>query len=151
MARLLKNKDLGFTLIEVSAVTCLLGLVTLLCVPNFKDSLQNYRLAVTVQEVGQNIRLAQKLAITEGVSYKVLFDLENKITYRIASGYKATRFDLPLGVCFDWANFPKSTLAFYPSGAPSQGGTIAIKNKNKSLYVIVSVATGRVRIGKTPP
>lgn len=146
-----KDYNRGFTLIELNAVICLLGLAVLLCVPNFKYTLQNYQLTASAQELSQNIRLAQKLAITEGVAYRVLLDLDNKITYRITAGYKAKRFDLPSGVYFDWTNFPKSTLEFYPSGAPNQGGTIALKNKNTSLYIIVSVATGRVRIGKTPP
>lgn len=141
----------GFTLIELNVVICILGLVTLICIPNFKNTVENYRLKTSAEELGQNIRLAQKLAITEGVRYRVLIDFNTRTKYRLTAGIKTKSFDLPQGVYFDWTNFPKNTIEFHPSGAPTQGGTIAIKNNNTNLYVAVAVATGRVRISKTPP
>lgn len=146
-----QKNDQGYTLIEVMAVISLLGLITLLGVPNFRNHWSNYQLSTAAEEVAQNIRLAQKRSISEGIFCKIFFDLEEKTSYRIVLGYKSTKYNLPKEVYFQWNNFSNDTLIFNPSGAPSQGGTVAIAKDGRTLYVIVAVATGRTRVGDNPP
>jgi copper(I)-binding protein len=58
-----------------------------------------------------------------------------------------TSFTTKIGV----ADSPRVCI-FNPSGTPSSGGTVTIKNKNNQyLYVIVNPVAGRVRISDTYP
>lgn len=141
----------GFTLIELLLVISLLSLFSTIIAPNFKQSLKNYKLEVAAQELAQNLRLAQQKAISEGVSCKVMFDLHWKNNYQVTVSQKGKIFYLPSGVFFEWTNLLNKSVIFYPTGAPNQAGTIAMNNENKRLYVIIAVATGRVRVGKTQP
>jgi prepilin-type N-terminal cleavage/methylation domain-containing protein len=148
-----QKADYGYTLIEVVMVIALLGLLYTMVAPNFKNTLVKYKLQVAAQELAQNIRLAQQKTIAEGVSYKIVFNLDKMDNYQLLYGRRGKLIKLPSGVFFDWTTYADvdKTLVFNPSGAPNRGGTIAIKSGNNKLYVIVSVATGRVRIGKVPP
>jgi len=143
----------GFTLIEVILVLAILGLFSIFIVPNFKKTLAKYKLEVAAQELAQNIRITQQKSITEGVSHKIVLDLNKKDNYQMLSGRRGKLIKLPSGVYFDWTTYSEvdKTLVFYPTGAPNRGGTIAITNGRDTLFVIVSIATGRVRIGQTPP
>lgn len=150
-----KMNDNGYTLVEIVMVIALLSLLSTIILPNFKNTLANYKLEVAARKLAQNIRLVQQKAISEGVSYKIVFDLHNMNNYQMLCGQRGKLIELPSGVLFGWTTYAEhkvdKTLAFNPSGAPNRGGTIELKSGNKTLYVIVSIATGRVRIGKVPP
>lgn len=134
-------------------VIALLGLFSTIILPDFKKTLAKYKLEVATRELAQNIRLAQQKSITEGISYKIVFDLNRMNNYQLLCGRRGKLINLPSGVFFDWTTYAEvdKTLVFNPSGAPNRGGTIAITSGNSTLYVIVSIATGRVRVGKVPP
>ena len=138
---------------KVVMVISLLGLLSTMVIPNFKNTLAKYKLEVAAKELAQNIRLAQQKTIAEGISYKIVFNLDRGDNYQILCGRRGKLINLPSGVFFDWTTYADvdKTLVFNPTGAPNRGGTIAIKSGKNTLYVIVSVATGRVRIGKAPP
>lgn len=144
----------GYTLIEVIMVIALLGLLSTIALPDFKKTMTKYKLEVAAYELAQNIRLTQQKSISEGITYKIVFDLNQKNSYQMLSSGRGKLIKLPSGVFFDWTTYSEvnKTLSFNPSGAPNQGGTIAIVNgDDNTLYVIVSVATGRVRVSKVPP
>ena len=140
----------GFSLIEVILVIALLGLLSSLIFPNFKGSLDKYKLEVAAQELAQNIRLAQQKSISEHTSYKVLLGKNN---YQVLAGVRGNLVKLPSGVSIEWTTYYEvdRTIVFHPSGAPNRGGTICLASNDNRLYVIVSIATGRIRIGNTPP
>ena len=73
--------------------------------------------------------------------------------YQLLRGWKGKLVRLPQGVLLKWSTYDDGTLEFKQStGAPIPGGgTIAMGYGDKTLYIIVSVATGRVRIGQEPP
>jgi len=147
------HKINGFTLIEVVLVIAILGLLSVVAIPNFKNTLAKYKLETAAKELAQNIRVTQQKSITKGVSCKIVLDLNRKDNYIMMSGSRGKMIKLPPGVRLDWTTYSEvdKTIAFYPTGAPNRGGTIAITNGRDTLYVIVSVSTGRVRIGYTPP
>lgn len=148
-----KTADSGYTLIEVVMVIAVLSLLSTIILPDFKKTLSKYKLEVAARELAQNIRLAQQKTITEGVTYKIVFDLHRMDNYQLLAGRRGKLIKLPSGVLLDWTTYSDvdKTLSFNPSGAPNRGGTIAITSGKNTLYVIVSVATGRVRVGKVPP
>jgi len=100
-------------------------------------------------------REARHTAITCGQRCTIVF-------YQYSGGYKIMLPDgpvwveLPAGISFAANNFPlesnRPTLYFRYTGAPNQGGHVALKDeKGNWLYVIVTPVTGRVRIGSEPP
>ncbi|HHY05173.1 MAG TPA: prepilin-type N-terminal cleavage/methylation domain-containing protein [Thermoanaerobacterales bacterium] len=141
----------GFTLIEIIVVISIFSVLSLVGLPSFKRTLAHHKLNIAAHQIAQHIRLAQQKALSEGTSYRIIFDLHNKDNYFIKKGNKGQKIYLTKNIVLAWTNFDKDTLIFYMSGAPAQAGTIAIKNNKDKLYIIVSVATGRVRISKTPP
>ncbi len=143
----------GFTLIEVVLVIAILGLLSTVAVPNFKNTLAKYKLEMAAKELAQNIQLAQQKAITRGNICKIVLDLHKKDNYMVLSGGRGKMIKLPPGVYFDWTTYydVNNTIVFNPTGAPNRGGTVAITNGKDTLYVIVLLSTGRVRIGHTPP
>jgi len=143
----------GYSLIEIVMVIALLGLLSTVAFPNFKRTMSKYKLEVAAYELAQNIRLTQQKSISEGIPCKIVFDLNQKNGYQMLSSGRGKFIKLPSGVFFEWTTYYEvnKTLSFSPSGAPNQGGTIAIMSGDNTLYVIVSVATGRVRVARVPP
>lgn len=143
----------GYTLIELVVVISLLGLMAGIALPDFKKNAANSNLKTAAFELAENIRLAQQKSIAEGLPYKIVIDLERGDNYQILAGKQGKLVKLPKNVIFSWTSYTNvgKTIIFGPSGAPNQGGTIALTNGDNTIYVIISVATGRVRIDKTPP
>jgi prepilin-type N-terminal cleavage/methylation domain-containing protein len=141
----------GFTLIEIIVVVALIAILSTIILPDFKGSLRDYKLNFAARQMAQNIKLVQQKAMSEGIPWRVVFE-SSRNCYRINQGFKSWKqINLPDGVEFAYIGFSEKTLTFYPSGAAVPAGSIKITNRDKSLYVIVSVATGRVRISENPP
>ncbi|KYO65837.1 GspH/FimT family protein [Thermovenabulum gondwanense] len=145
------NKNSGFTLIELLIIIAIFAIITTLALPRFESTLENFKLNLAGQQVARHIALAREKALSEGVTVRLIFDLHSKDNYQILVSIQGSKFVLPPGVKFSYTNFPGNTLEFYPSGVPSQGGTVAISGKYKTYYVIVTPVTARVRIGDSPP
>lgn len=140
----------GFTMIEVVAIVALVAMLTTFAVPDFIRLHDNYQLRISAQELANNIRGIQHRAITEGVSWRIVFNEIYKDRYQIVQGFNAKRVNLPPKVFIEHNSFD-NVLEFKSSGAPNRGGHIVISNGYKKLYIILSVATGRIRIDDIPP
>jgi prepilin-type N-terminal cleavage/methylation domain-containing protein len=141
----------GFTLIEIIVVVALIAMLSTIILPDFKSNLRDYRLNIAARQMAQNIRLVQQKAMSEGVPWRIVFHSSSN-NYKINQGFKLWKqVNLPDGVEFVYIGFSEKTLTFYPSGAAVPAGTVKLTNNSKSLYIIVSVATGRVRISENPP
>lgn len=141
----------GYTTIEIITVVAILSIMTSLILPNYKFTLDKYKIEIAARKLAKDILYAQQRSICKKVKYHIIFDRITKDNYTIASGFNSRTVNLPPGIYIDWVNFAKYELSFNPVGVPKQGGTIALKSDSKNLYIIVSVATGRVRISNTPP
>lgn len=101
------------------------------------------------------MRLAQQVAITTGKQTRIEFRWE-AADYRIFLPVEKTTVKLPEGIVYVMNNFPLEKgirkLSFSNIGAPNQGGTVGFKNRRGSrLYVIITPATGRVKVSSEPP
>ncbi|MGI6485786.1 MAG: GspH/FimT family pseudopilin [Tepidanaerobacteraceae bacterium] len=138
----------GFTIIEVLVVVSLIALLSTVILPDFKSLLLDYKLITAARQMAQDLRLTQHKAISEGIPWKVIFQPSSN-SYMIIQGFKSWKqVSLPDGIKFDFVGFPSKTLTFYPSGAPVPAGSVKITNNVRSLYIIASVATGRIRISE---
>lgn len=141
----------GFTTIEVITIIAILSIITSIILPNFKITLDKYKIEIAARKLAKDLLYIQQKSICKKVKYYIIFDQINKDNYKITSGFNLKKIKLPPGVYIDWVNFDKKELGFSPTGAPEQGGTIALKSRSHTLYVVISVSTGRIRIGRVPP
>lgn len=85
---LLKNSQSGMTLIEVLAVTLILGILATLAVPNWFIFLSQQKLNKANETIELLIRQAQNKAKRENVAYTIEFQLDedNQLEYQNIKG-----------------------------------------------------------------
>ena len=145
----------GLTLIELLCVVALIGLVFAVGVLPGLHRGGKRQLETAAWRLASDMRLARQSAITTGVSTCIQFRLfgENyKLIY--PDGEKIVKLPAEVGYCY--LNFPEvdglHLLEFRSTGAPNRGGTVGLKSgPHDKLYIIVTPATGRVRVAQTAP
>lgn len=141
----------GFTIVEIILVVALLGVLSTISIPIYKKTMAYYELHTAARMISTDIRLAQQRAITEGKNYLVLFDTVNNKYLIKSNSSDAELRQLPERIAIDYTSFADNTLTFSPSGAPTAGHVGISDVYGNNLYIIVAVATGRVRISNEPP
>jgi Tfp pilus assembly protein FimT len=118
-------------------------------------TISQHKVYSQAREVASDIRLTRQLAITEKITYELVIDTyqnrywifalrDNKETYKRSSLGNGLRFG-------SLQTIPERRVYFTPAGNVSPGGTISITDGRTVYYVIIMVATGRVRVSQTPP
>lgn len=142
----------GFTIIEIVLVIALIGILATISLPVYKKTAAHYSLITAARMIASDIRLAQQRSITESRSYRLLFNTGSDNYQLLSVSNKSEINYLPKGIKIIRTNFTDKTLSFLPSGAPSQGGRVVLENRfGGRRYIIVTPATGRVRISDKPP
>ena len=145
------NRSRGFTIIELIVIVAIILVLTTLSVNGLSNLLQWNKLNTIAIQLRADLRLAQANAFYEGVYYKIEFwtALNRYRIYKQTELYKDVQLE---DVNLFNTNFTGNNLYFYPSGVPSQGGTVTLKNnRGKVLYVIMTPVTARIRISTKPP
>ena len=150
-------KDKGFTLVELVCVLALLGLIALIAVPAIASVGSSRNLEIAARGLAVELRRAQQKAITTGSTQSIdLRIYSNDYRVRDLESGEAYTVKLAEGVTYRAVNFPVESgfprISFYRSGAPSRGGTIVLNGpRDRVSYIIVTPATGRVRVSDQPP
>jgi len=149
------NRNKGYTLIELMVVVRIIALLLGLSLNGLDNLIQWNKLNTAAALLSSELKSTQSRAFYEGVIYKLQFwpPLDRYRIYRqtelITELIKDETLD---GVNLFNTNFTNNNLYFYPSGVPSMGGTVTLKNKRgKVLYVIMTPVTARVRVSPNPP
>jgi prepilin-type N-terminal cleavage/methylation domain-containing protein len=145
------NRNKGYTLIELMVVVGIIALLLGLSFNGLDYLVQWNKLNIAAALLSSELKNTQSRAFYEGAYYKLQFwpTLDRYRIYRKTELYKDIQLeDIDL---FN-TNFTDDNLYLYPSGVPSMGGTITLKNKRgKVLYVIMTPVTARVRVSPDPP
>lgn len=148
----------AFTVVELLCVLALLGLIAAITFPTVAGVSSSRDIELAARGMAMDIRRTQQKAITAGWTQYIEFRT-NADDYRLRDGRteERTTVKLPPGVTYRSVNFPivdgwYRQLSFNRSGAPNRGGTVALTNNaGDVIYIIVTPATGRVRISDQPP
>ena len=145
------NRTKGYTLIELMVVVGIISLLLGLGINELDYLIQWSKLNRAAVILSSELKNTQSRAFYEGAYYKLQFwpSLDRYRIYQQTILYEDTQLeDIDL---FN-TNFTDNNLYFYPSGVPSMGGTVTLKNnRGKVLYVIMTPVTSRVRISQNPP
>ena len=145
------NRNKGYTLIELMVVVIIISLLLGLSLSGLYNLIQWSKLNRAAAILSSELKNTQSRAFYEGVYYKIEFwsPLDRYRIYRKTELYKDIQLE---DINLFNVNFTNNKVYFYPSGVPSMGGTVTLKNKRgKILYVIMTPVTARVRISTEPP
>jgi len=150
------NHKKGYTLIELIVVVGIIFLLLGLSISGLDYLIQWSKLNTAAALLSSELKNTQSRAFYEGVYYKIefyaTFDCPTLNKYKIFKGselYKEIKLE---SVELFKTNFTDNNLYFYPNGVPSMGGTVTLKNKRgKTLYIIMTPVTARVRVSSEPP
>lgn len=136
-------------MVELIAVLLLLSILLAVGLPLLDAPLAAFVLDEAAWRLARDLRMAQYLAVVQEEWFKVDFQYSLGRYVISRSGAVWDTIVLPPGVKMDLTNFRNNKLYFYPSGAPSMGGTIPLRHeKAGERFVKVTVAAGRVRVTK---
>ncbi|MBT9172797.1 MAG: hypothetical protein DDT21_01183 [Syntrophomonadaceae bacterium] len=144
----------GYTMVELLVVLAIAALVLLTVFPA-RRQLSHWQLQGAALELAARVRETRHAAIASGQRTELVFFLFDGL-YRVRCPERDVLVRLPPGLSFAAINFPtdgvRHTLSFRFTGAPNQGGHVALRNSaGRLLYVIVTPVTARVRISDQPP
>lgn len=130
------------------------ALFTLIALPKANESIERAELETTARLLASDLRLVQQMSVNSSGSgaktYSIVFNNAEPFGYKISDGIKLVKkITFPAHVVL---NGSPSALSFSPEGAPTlstNSRTISLSSKGKIKYVIITGATGRVRVSDT--
>ena len=151
------QKNSGFTLYELLAVIGIVGVLSMIAIPNIISWLPKYRLGSAARMLLSAMQYARLAAVKENVDVFVKFDPPNDI-YMLFPDYNSDEIqdsdeptlkqgNMPGGVSITGTNFDGNSFKFDSRGLASvTGGTISLKNNLNTLTRIRINRTGNSRI-----
>ena len=161
-----RRGEAGFSLIELSIVLVLLGLVVAVGMPALQDWLERYRVRTAAQTLASDMQLQRMRAVSRNTAHTIVFDAANG-TYLLWEGDPVNGLNtqlvpqpigLPLGVTFTdpiddpieltWSG-NVDVAVFHPDGSMNdrlaQDDEITLTNAiGDSFRVAVNQVTGRM-------
>jgi prepilin-type N-terminal cleavage/methylation domain-containing protein len=153
--------DGGFSLIEVTVVVALVGLLAAVGLPTMQDWLDRYKVRTAAEELASLIQLQRMRAVSQNTEFSIDFDASGG-AYTLYEGDAATgtaieqvAHTLPTGVAFagnaDPVNVPSDEMIFHPDGSLNNStattDTIYMSNTNGDVFLLsINRSTGRVQV-----
>ena len=141
----------GFTIIELMVVIGIIVLLLGISVYGLVNLIGWNQLNWAANLLSSQLKDTQSKAFYTGEYYKIEF-MESINRYRIYEKTELVEDVILKNIDLFNTNFNDDRVYFYPSGVPGQGGTVTLKNSlGKTLYVIMTPVTCRVRVSREPP
>lgn len=149
------------SLIEVTVVVAIIGLMVSVGYPAMQEWLDRYRVRNAASEIASAIQLQRMRAVSQNQEFSIAFDTSDN-TYSLYEGDPATGTmldvvarTLPFGVTFqggaDAVDTPNDEILFHPDGSMNDSTAtsdqIWVGNPNgDTFFVTMNRATGRVEV-----
>jgi len=159
-----KNQN-GFTLIELTVVIVIVGILSYAVVANYTESHESLQINAITLKIASDVRYARDLALTEGRGSRVYIDLTNNQYYLkwddesyMQNPMGGGDFVVPLGTPGEFGSvqitstaFSGGRLDFGTSGSPSNAGSsfsgeLILVSLNNEKKIVITANTGFVRI-----
>ena len=159
MSKLHLNQS-GTTLIELTIIAVIIGVLSAMAVPRWLEYLPQLRTKAAARETVSTLREARSLAISQKVTYGVYFDVYDGNCTLFANTTDPaeatfsegdsviTKNAVGLAVRMNYTTFPDNCVIFDPNGSASGSGTVNVNSENyQTMYTIeILQATGRVKL-----
>ena len=139
----------GFTLIELMLVLMLMGIASVIVMPNIEKGMQDREVRRSALGLAAAARNLRSRAIDEGMPQLLVLDIEQN-NYRAARGAEV---HLPADVKFsavvggEIVDREARQFVFFPNGS-SHGGSIALSGGRGVSYSIrLEPLTGKIQVG----
>jgi len=154
----------GFTLIELTAVIVLMGIMLLMVLPDLESSSRSYVLDSAASEVMAALRFTQARAMSTSVSHGCEFSTADNTLrcFEVTGSPPYPTADHPIkktpytvdfdtapglgGVAITGVSFTDATVTFDSFGAPDAGGTVTVSLSNCSKTISVLAITGLLSV-----
>ncbi len=143
----LRNKKAGgFTLIELIIVVGIVLVSLTLSMPAFRGVYQNSLIKNATRELAHSLAYARDLAILEGISYEVNFDVyesrysissvpDSMVIKQMTSVVKRSFVYNYLPENVDFARLSNQKITFYPNGS-SEDFFIYLQDNKNNIYAV---------------
>jgi len=151
----------GYTLIELTVVVVLIGIVLLLAIPAVRYSLLNDNLQITINKLTSTARMLRSDAVREQVDYVLRFNLDERTFWTYTADMtpekrgekRQAAFVLPDGVKIVSISYPweekhidgEISVTFYKSGVV-QPAIIYLAQDERQATMILEPFLSRIRI-----
>lgn len=146
----LHNKELGFTLIEMLAVTIIIGIISAIAVPNLLGTIRRNQVNEALEQINGAIKEAQRQAIRQGRLCRINIDItNNELTGNPPSCLLSDReINDNITIRTNIAGTPPN-IPFSFKGSTTRSGTIVVSSNlvNLQRCFVISLGLGITRIG----
>jgi len=161
--KLVRNKR-GVTLVELMTMVTIIGVVTMLAIPQFGSTLNRLKFRTSARNILSTLRLARSTAITNkqpvGVAFDgdtktmtLFMDIQNPAAFQFETGDSVLSVDsLPSDFAYIYPEFGGNAVVYRPNGSASATGNIQFVAYCAGDYVNygtidVLASTGRTKLG----
>ncbi len=144
----------AFTLIEITVVILILGIVAAIAAPRYSDAFHVAQLEAVSLQLAEDIRQIRQSAIHHGRTATLSFDSAAGTYQCVAAGIAG---ETPAEITFSVDIDSHASLSFDSAGTPRRSGNpitdalITLTWKTETYHVEIGAGTGRVWVMKELP
>ncbi|MDO8957070.1 MAG: GspH/FimT family pseudopilin [Deltaproteobacteria bacterium] len=135
----------GFTLMEMMIGIVLIGILTIVAVPNIERFSSGYKLRGAAREVATDLQYAKMMAIKENQSFQVFFGTQSYQVKRGTGGGAVTVKSRSLAMDYPNVTIDATANPTFSSRGLCNGATINL-NLGASTKTITVAFTGRIKL-----
>ena len=148
----------GFSLIEMTIVLLILGILAGVTAPKYVDSMQELRVQSAARKVVADFEFARQEALSQGVSKTLVFNFTNN-AYEILGTSDPDHSNLPYTISLAGEPYAVTlsnsagvtdgspvSVTYNPFGRPDVGGSLILSTGDKQRTVTINRASGRATV-----